>query len=332
MTSANNLAKRNRFFRNKAGAIPWTKRDKSSDKIKEYIDSIHAQQRPGRRGNDTRGCQDLTRQQIQELFEINAGSRRRVPGAAGPEPTPERPGPNAPRSKSSGVKPSGRKPSIAKGGAPQPPVTSPPKRRTKRKYVSSEEGSPPAPHRGSSSLNTSDLPSIGRVLGIPERPKRGSGLGISPGEHSLSGKKPETEPASNDTDEEADTESESSEDYNTRLYEIPETPEEVESIQRLLQPTLAHYYDLTGFHIQNWDQNATYVEQVEEIEKAMHGVMDRLGRPRPAILRIDEFNEERAVWNLPWDPATYGDPPDLSGEVWEQLDGSGRSWQDGRWV
>ncbi len=329
MTSANNLAKRNRYFRNKAGAIPWTKRDKSSDKIKEYIDSVHAQQRPGRRGNDTRGCQDLTREQIQDVFEINAGSRRRYPG---PEPHSEQPGPNPSGPKPLGVKSSGRKPSIAKGGAPEPPVT-PPKRRTKRKYVSSEEGSPRAPDRGSSSLNTSNLPSIGRVLGIPERPRSSSGLDTSRGEPSLlSSKKPDINTASNDTNEEADTESESDEDFNNRLYEIPETPEEIESIQRLLQPTLAHYYDLTGFHIQDWDRTATYVEQVEEIERAMHVVMDRLGRPRRDILRIDEFNEERAVWNLPWDPATYGDPPDLSSEVREQLDGSGRSWQGGRWV
>ena len=329
MTSANNLAKRNRFFRNKAGAVPWTKRDKSSDKIKEYIDSIHAQQRPGRRGNDTRGCQDLTREQIQEVFEINAGSRRRLPGAAGAEPR----GPERPLSRPSVVKSAGRIPDIAKGIIPDPRVMSPPKGRRKRKYVSSEEGSPPATGRGSSSMNTSTLPSIGRVLEIAERPKSSSRIDASPSEPSLlSRKKPEDDTASNDTNQEADTESESGEDYNDRLYEVPETPEEVESIQRLLQPTLAHYYDLTGFHIEDWDRTATYVEQVEEIEKAMHGVMDRLGRPRPAILRIDEFNEERVVWNLPWDPATYGDPPDLSGEVWEQLDGSGRSWQGGHWV
>ena len=321
MTSANNLAKRNRFFRNKAGAIPWTKRDKSSDKIKEYIDSVHTQQRPGRRGNDTRGCQDLTREQIQELFEINAGSRSRVPGAAGPEPR----GPKSSVPKRPGVESSGPKSRLAKGVAP--PVTSPPRRRSKRKYVSSEEGSPPAPYRGSSSRNISNLPSIGGVLGIPERPRSGIG-GIS----LVSGKKAETSTASNDTHEEAATESDSEEDYNDRLYEIPETQEEIESIQRLLQPTLAHYYDLTGFHIQEWDQTATYMEQVEEIERAMHGVMDRLGRPRRDILRLDEFNEERAVWNLPWDTATYGDPPDLSGEVSEQLDGSGRIWQGGRWV
>ena len=199
--------------------------------------------------------------------------------------------------------------------------------------MSSEEGSPPAPDRGSSSLNRSNLPSIGRVLGIPERPKSSSGLDTSRAEPSLlSRNKPETDTASNDTNEEAGTESDSDEDFNDRLYEIPETPEEVERIQRLLQPILAHYYDLTGFHIQDWDRNAIYVEQVEEIESAMHVVMDRLGRLHREILRIDEFNEERAVWNLPWDPATYGDPPDLSGEVWEQLDGSGRSWQGDRWV
>ncbi|KAK0512584.1 hypothetical protein JMJ35_004601 [Cladonia borealis] len=324
VTSANNLAKRNRFFRNKAGAIPWTKRDKSSARIKDYIDSVHAQQRPGRRGNDTRGCQDLTREQIQELFEINAGSRGRVLEVAGPEPRgPVQRGLNPLTRKPSatkppGVKSSAPKPSLTKGSAGQPLVTSPPRRKTKRKYVSSEEGSPPASGRGPSSLNTSNLPSIGRVLGIPERPR--SGIGAT----SLV--------APNDTNEEAGTESDSEEDYNDRLYEIPETPEEIESIQGLLQPTLAHYYDLTGFHIQEWNQDATYVEQVEQIERAMHGVMDRLGRPRPAILRIDEFNEERAVWNLPWDTATYGDPPDLSSEVVWQLDGSGRSWQGGRWV
>ena len=311
MTSANNLAKRNRYFRNKAGAIPWTKRDKSSAKIKGYIDSVHAQQRPGRRGNDTRGCQDLTREQIQELLEINAGSKGRVSTAAGPEPRGPKPsGPKRPDFESSGRN--------SKGGAPQPTITTPPRRKTKRKYVSSEEGSPPASGRGPSSLNTSNLPSIGRVLGIPERPRSGIG-GTS-------------FVAPNDTNEDAVTDSDSEEDYNDRLYEIPETPEEIESIQRLLQPTLAHYYDLTGFHIQEWNQDATYVEQVEQIERAMHGVMDRLGRPRPAILRIDEFNEERAVWNLPWDTATYGDPPDLSSEVVWQLDGSGRSWQGGRWV
>ena len=325
VTSANNLAKRNRFFRNRAGAIPWTKRDKSSDKIKAYIDSIHTRQRPGRRGNDTRGCQDLTRDQIQEVFEINAGSRRRVPGAAGPEShAPEQSGLNPARSKPLGVKSSGR-------SAPRLAITPPPKRRTKRKYVSSEEGSPPAQDRGSTSLNTSNLPSIGRVLGIPARPTSGIAPHTSTGGSSLlSSKKPKAD--TNDNNEEAETESDSEDDYNNRLYEIPETPDEVESIQRLLQPTLAHYYDLTGFHIQDWDRTATYVEQVEEIEKAMHGVMARLRRPRPDILRLDEFNEERAVWNLPWDPATYGDPPDLSGEVWEQLDGSGRIWQDGRWV
>ena len=324
MTSANNLAKRNRFFRNKAGAIPWTKRDKSSAKIHEYIDSVHARQRPGRRGNDTRGCQDLTREQIQELFEINAGSRSRVPDAAAPQPrgTEQR-----------GVKSSGPNPTIAKDVAPQPRVTSPPKRRTKRKYVSSEEGSPPASGRGPSYLNTSNLPSIGRVLGIPERLKSSSGLDTSRGEPSLrSSKKPQTDTTSFDMDEDPGTESDSEEDYNDRLYEIPETPAEMESIQRLLQPTLAHYYDLTGFHIQEWDQTATYVEQVEQIESAMHSVMECLGRPRLNILRIEEFNEERAVWNLPWDTATYGNPPDLSGEVLEQLDGSGRIWQRGRWV
>ena len=330
MTSANNLAKRNRYFRNKAGAIPWTKRDKSSAKIKEYIDSVHAQQKPGRKGNDTHGCQDLTREQIQELFEVNAGSKARLPEDAGPEPRGSaqrgfNPLPSG--TKPPGVKSSASKPSLAKGSAAQPRVTSPPRRRTKRKYVSSEEGSPPAPNRGSSSRNVSNLPSIGGVLGLPERPRSGIG-----GPSSLPSKKAQTYIAPNDTNDDAATESDSEEDYNDRLYEIPETPEEVESIQRLLQPTLAHYYDLTGFHIQEWDQNATYVEQVEQIERAMHGVMDRPGRPRTAILRIEEFNDERAVWNLPWDTATYGDPPDLSGEVMWQLDGSGRSWQGGRWV
>ena len=324
MTSANNLAKRNRFFRNRAGAIPWTKRDKSSAKIQEYIDSVHARQRPGRRGNDTRGCQDLTREQIQELFEINAGSRSHAPGAADPETS----GSKLPDPRSLGVTLSGRKAAVAKGSAPQRPVTPPLKRRTKRKYVSSEEGSPPALHRGPRSLNTANLPSIGGVLGIPERPRSRIPFHTSPGEPSSR--------SSNDQDDvrnkEAETESDSEEDYNDRLYEIPETPAEMESIQRLLQPTLTHYYDLTGFHIQEWDQTTTYVEQVEQIESAMHGVMERLGRPRPNILRIEEFNEERAVWNLPWDTATYGNPPDLSGEVLEQLDGSGRIWQGGRWV
>ena len=324
MTSANNLAKRNRFFRNRAGAIPWTKRDKSSAKIQEYIDSVHARQRPGRRGNDTRGCQDLTREQIQELFEINAGSRSRIPAAAGAENR----GSKLSDPKSLGVMPSDRKAAVAKSSAPQRPVTPPPKRRTKRKYVSSEEGSPPALHRGPSSLITANLPSIGGVLGIPERPRSGIPFDTSPGEPSSR--------LSNDQDDvrnkEAETESDSEEDYNDRLYEFPETPAEMESIQRLLQPTLAHYYDLTGFHIQEWNLNATYVEQIEEIERAMYGVMERLGRSRPDILRIEEFNEERAVWNLPWDSATYGEPPDLSGEVLEQLDGSGRLWQGGRWV
>ena len=333
VTSANNLAKRNRYFRNKAGAIPWTKRDKSSAKIKEYIDSIHAQQRPGRRGNDTRGCQDLTREQIQELFEVNAGSKGRVPEVAGPEPRgPTQSGLTPLTRKSSGTKPPGVKvsapeSSLAKGSAAQRHVISPPRRRTKRKYVSSEEGSPPAPDRGSSYRNISNLPSIAGVLGLPERSRSAIG-----GTSSSLSNRPQTDAAPTDIDEDAETESDSEEDYNDRLYEIPETPEEVERIQRLLQPTLAHYYDLTGFHIQEWDTNATYVEQVEQIERAMHGVMHRLGRPRRAILRIDEFNEERAVWNLPWDTATYGDPPDLSGEVMWQLDGSGRSWQGGRWV
>ena len=333
MTSANNLAKRNRYFRNKAGAIPWTKRDKSSAKIKEYIDSVHAQQTPGRKGNDTRGCQDLTREQIQELFEVNAGSKARVPEDAGPEPqgsvqrgfNPLTRKPSA--TKPPGVKPSAPKPGLAKGSAAQRLVTSPPRRRTKRKYVSSDEGSPPAPNHGSSSRNISNLPSIGGVLGLPERSRSGIG-----GNTSLLSNKPRTDIAPIDTNDDAEPDSDSEEDYNDRLYEIPETPEEIESIQRLLQPTLAHYYDLTGFHIQEWDQNATYVEQVEQIERAMHTVMDRPGRPRRAILRIEEFNEERAVWNLPWDTATYGDPPDLSSEVMWQLDGGGRSWQGGRWV
>lgn len=313
MTSANNLAKRNRFFRNKAGAVPWTKRDNSSDKIKEYIDSVHAQQRPGRRGNDTRGCQDLTDKQIQELLKINAGSRGRVLESAGPEPRgPGQRGRMPPtrepsNTKHPGVKSFGPKSSLAKGVAP--PVTSPPRRRPKRKYVSSEEGSPPASGRGSSSRNISNLPSIGGVLGLPERPRSGIAIDTS-----------------------LEPESESSENFNDRLYEVPETPQEIESIQRLLQPTLAHYFDLTGSHIPEWNQTATYVEQVEEIESALHGVMDRLGRPRPAILRIDEFNEERVVWNLPWDSATYGDPPDLDVETSWQLDGNGRSWQGGRWV
>ena len=326
MTSANNLAKRNRFFRNRAGAIPWTKRDKASDKIKEYIDSVHAQQRPGRRGNDTRGCQDLTREQIQDLFEINAGSRRRAAG-------PQLHGLEQTDPTSSGVKSTGQNPLIAKTAVPEHRVTSPRRKRTKRKYVSSEEGSPPAAQRGSSSLNTSNLPSIGGVLGIPARPKSHTA-------HNTSSSKPprkklETGTAHNDPDEEAESSSSSSsssKDYNDRLYLIPESPEEIESIQRLLQPTLAHYYDLTGFHIQDWDTTATYAEQVTEIERAMHRALERLGRPCVDILRIDEFNEERAVWNLPWDEATYGEPPDLSGEVWEQLDGGGRSWQGGRWV
>ena len=316
MTSANNLAKRNRFFRNRAGAIPWTKRDKASDAIKEYIDSVHAQQRPGRRGNDTRGCQDLTREQIQHLFEINAGSRGR---AAGPNP--------------SGVQPTGRNPHTAKSAASEPRVMPPLKTGPKRKYVSSEESSPPPPNRGSSSVNTSSLPSIGGVLGIPARPKSSTALDTSYSKPSASStKRSKTVTAPKDTEEEPETDSDFSEDYNDRLYLLPETPEELESIQRLLQPTLAHYYDLTGFHIQDWDTTATYAEQVAEIERAMHGVMDRFGRPRVDILRIDEFNEERAVWNLPWDEATYGEPPDLSGEVWEHLDGGGRSWQGGRWV
>ena len=203
----------------------------------------------------------------------------------------------------------------------------------KRKYVSSEESSPPPPNRGSSSVNTSSLPSIGGVLGIPARPKSSTALDTSYSKPSASStKRSKTVTAPKDTEEEPETDSDFSEDYNDRLYLLPETPEELESIQRLLQPTLAHYYDLTGFHIQDWDTTATYAEQVAEIERAMHGVMDRFGRPRVDILRIDEFNEERAVWNLPWDEATYGEPPDLSGEVWEQLDGGGRSWQGGRWV
>ena len=216
MTSANNLAKRNRFFRNKAGAIPWTKRDKSSAKIQEYIDSVHARQRPGRRGNDTRGCQDLTREQIQELFEINAGSRSRVPGAAAAQNR----GPKLSDPKSLVVTPSAHKVAVAKSSAPQRPVTPPPKRRPKRKYVSSEEGSPPAPHRGPSTLNTANLPSIGGVLGIPERPRSGIPFNTSPGEPSPR--------SSNDQDDvrnkEAETESDSEEDYNDRLYEFPETP------------------------------------------------------------------------------------------------------------
>ncbi len=305
----------------------------------EYIDRVHAQQRPGRRGNDTRGCQDLTREQIQDILEINAGSRKHdlrpadseAHGAELSVPNPPRPDPPGPKFPSS--KPPGRRPSTARGGTPRPPVASPPKSKKKRKYVSSEEGSPPARDRGSSSGNTSNRPSIGEVLGLPERPKRGIAPDTSLGEPSLlTSKKPDTDTASSDTNEEAETESDSDEDYNDRLYEVPDTPEEIESIQRLLQPTLAHYYDLTGFHIQDWDPTTTYAEQVEEIERAMHRVMDRLGRPRPEILRIDEFNEARAVWNLPWDTATYGEPPDLSEEVGEQLDDSGRSWQGGRWV
>ena len=284
------------MFRNRAGAIPWTKRDKASDKIKEYIDSVHAQQRPGRRGNDTRGCQDLTPKQIQDLLEINKGSRRR---SASPESQDSEQTGLTP----SGGKPTGRKPRTARSAAPEPRVTSPPRRRTKRKHVSSEEGSPQPPNRGSSSLNTFNLPSIGGVLGIPARPKSGTTLNVSSTKPSASStKKPKTGTAPTDTNEEAEspTSSSSSEDYNDRLYLLPETPEEIESIQRLLQPTLAHYYDLTGFHIQDWDTTATYAEQVTEIERAMHRAMERLGRPPVDILRLDEFNEERAVWNLRW--------------------------------
>ena len=68
----NALPGRTGRFRFRAGAIPWVRRQGSAE-IRVFIDSFHAQQRPGRIGNNTRACQDLTAEQIAAVKVIIEG-------------------------------------------------------------------------------------------------------------------------------------------------------------------------------------------------------------------------------------------------------------------
>ena len=69
-----------RMFRYKAGAIAWNQR-RGSEEVKAFIDKIHARQQPGRIGNDTHGCQDLTNAQFLRLLKMGEGSKAKGQGS-----------------------------------------------------------------------------------------------------------------------------------------------------------------------------------------------------------------------------------------------------------
>ena len=244
-----------RFFRARAGAISWNPRDGSAT-VRQYIDSIHAQQWPGRIGNSTHGCQDLTKEQQDKVHSIRAGQ----------QPHKARPGASA---------------------------------RGKEKWVADTD----------------------RMAG-KEKTKKGK---QGTRRITVQGRLSATKPAPSG-DPSTDSKSSSHDTHgDSLLYQIPD--DQVQRIQtsNLLRPTLNQYQRITNRFFPGTNHFDCYAGQHQAIERDLARWWQRSGRPGrpPQLIRLDQYNEQRAVWNMAWNQAEFGAILDLANHVEQQIDGSG---------
>ena len=241
-----------RFFRARAGAISWNPRDGSAT-VRQYIDSIHAQQQPGRIGNSTHGCQDLTKEQQDKVHCLRAGQ----------QPHKARPGASA---------------------------------RGKEKWVADTD----------------------RMAG-KEKTKKGK---QATRRFMVQGT---SKPASNG---EPSTDSKSSSDDthgDSLLYQIPDDQVQRIHTSNLLRPTLNQYQRITNRFFPGTNHFDCYAGQHQAIERDLARWWQRSGRPgrAPQLIRLEQYNKQRAVWNMAWNPTEFGAILDLANHVEQQIDGSG---------